>query len=427
MAQKPLSILISGAGVAGSSLALMAACQPLFNPKPIITLLERSATPRTTGQAIDIRGPAVRVIRQLGLEKKIKELHTTELGIIIVNARGKNVAQFDASGDADKQAAFSSEYEILRGDLTALLLQEIEAAREGEQANVKIVYGESIDSLKEHDDGVAVKFGNGKLEPQKYDVVVAADGMSSRTRPMIFKEQAPQECTNPIGMFIAYFTIPRIKDDDDYWRWRNVPGGLAAHIRPHRNKTTMGVYLSVVNAKKERLPELDEVLSKDANAQKAFLRKRFEGGGWKTERLLDGMDQCGDFYMQQVAQIRMPNWTKGRCAIVGDSAFATMGIGTSLAMTGAYIIAGELAKMSSTSSEDISAALGRYEEIFRPYVDNHTTAPLGFPQFANPQTKFGIGVLHAVLKAAYWTRLDKLFQGLGDTKEEEWKLPDYRW
>jgi 2-polyprenyl-6-methoxyphenol hydroxylase-like FAD-dependent oxidoreductase len=145
MAEKPLSVLISGAGVAGASLALMLARHPAFKVRPIVTLVERSSSPRTTGQAIDIRGPAVDVIRHLGLEPAIKARHTSEVGLAFVNAQGDVVARFDASGDAKKQS-FTSEYEILRGDLLGLLLDGTQEAKE-KGAEVNIVYGESIETM----------------------------------------------------------------------------------------------------------------------------------------------------------------------------------------------------------------------------------------------------------------------------------------
>jgi 2-polyprenyl-6-methoxyphenol hydroxylase-like FAD-dependent oxidoreductase len=274
MAQKPLSILISGAGIAGSSLALILARHPSFNSRPIITLIERSQQPRTTGQAIDIRGPAVSVIRKLGIEEIIKEFHTTEVGTAFIDASGAEIVRFDATSNGNG-SGMTSEYEILRGELAALLLQKVDEAKEHGRVNVQVVYGESIESLDEQDDGVAVKFGNGILETQKFDVVVAADGMSSTTRPMIFDEYASQECFRPTGMYIAYFTVPRVEKDNDLWNWYNAPNGLAVHVRPHRNKTTMGVYLALTNKKAARSPEIDEVLSKDVPAQKAFLRERF--------------------------------------------------------------------------------------------------------------------------------------------------------
>jgi 2-polyprenyl-6-methoxyphenol hydroxylase-like FAD-dependent oxidoreductase len=54
---------------------------------------------------------------------------------------------------------------------------------------------------------------------------------------------------------------------------------------------------------------------------------------------------------------------------LGDAAFATMGVGTSLAMTGAYCIAGELSKIES--ADQVPDALQKYEDIFRPWVEKH--------------------------------------------------------
>ncbi|KAF2713435.1 FAD/NAD(P)-binding domain-containing protein [Pleomassaria siparia CBS 279.74] len=430
MSQKPLSILISGAGIAGSSLALALARQPNFNPKPIITLIERSSKPRLTGQAIDIRGPGVKVIRNLGLEEKIKARHTTETGIEFVDTNGAQVARFNASGDSDKQSAMTSEYEILRGDLATILLEELEGTKMDQGTNVNVVYGETIESLQEQVDGggVTVEFSNGKLEPSNFDVVVSADGMSSKTREMMFEEYQSQECVQPWGWHIAYFTVPRIASDEDLWKWHNAPPGLAVHMRPHRSKKEMGVYLSMVGAKKEPNPEMDRLLSEDVSAQKAMLRERFKDVGWQSARLLDAMDQADDFYMQKVARIVTPTWTKGRFALVGDSAMATMGVGTTLAMMGAYILSGELAKTtSSDSSMHVATALSQYEKTLRQYYEKNSAAPSGFPQLANPQTQWGIGVMHMTLRFAYYTGLERLLRGMGDSSEEVWKLPDYGW
>ena len=88
-----------------------------------------------------------------------------------------------------------------------------------------------------------------------------------------------------------------------------------------------------------------------------------------------------------------------------------MGVGTSLAVIGAYVMAGELATAKSSHLEDVSTVLSQYESIFRPLVAENETAPPGFPQLVNPQTKLGLGVLHTAVRLAYWTKLDKLLQG----------------
>ncbi|KAL1599447.1 hypothetical protein SLS59_006465 [Nothophoma quercina] len=223
MSQQPLSILISGAGVAGASLALTLARQPGFKMQPHITLIEKSPVPRTTGQAVDIRGPGVDVITKLGLEPEIKARHTTETGMAFLNSKGATAAVFPATGDARNQGA-TSEYEILRGDLTGLLLDGVnEAKRKG--AKVNVVYGESIETMEEREDGsgVDVYFANGKISNQKFDVVIGADGIASKTRSLIFGKEDMREHVKPSGMYVGFFSIPRTPEDDSLWRVCQLP------------------------------------------------------------------------------------------------------------------------------------------------------------------------------------------------------------
>lgn len=163
------------------------------------------------------------MITKLGLEPEIKARHTTETGISFLNSKGVTAAVFPATGDAKNQSA-SSEYEILRGDLAGLLLDGVNTAKEN-GAKVNIVYGESIDNMEEREDGsgVDVYFTNRKVDNQKFDVVIAADGIGSRTRSLIFGKADLKEHVKPSGLYIAFFSIPRSSDDDSLWRWCQVP------------------------------------------------------------------------------------------------------------------------------------------------------------------------------------------------------------
>ena len=429
MSDKPLHVLISGAGVAGASLALMLARHPDFKTRPIVTLIERSPQPRTTGQSIDIRGPAVDVIRKLGWEQEIKNRHTTETGLRLLNGSGKTIAYFPATGDSKVQSA-TSEYEILRGELTEMLLDGVDASKQ-EGAQVNVVYGETIHSMDDTPDGVNVHFARGKLEDQKFDVVVAADGISSSTRAHIFGPEDKREHVRPSGMYLAFFSIPRIASDDQSWCWATFPPGLAVHRRPHRNGKTVGVYLSICHRARERDPDLEALVHADVGTQKRYLRQVFEKSEctWEIKRFLDGMDASEDFYMTHWCQVVTPRWAKGRCVILGDAAFATMGIGTSLAMIGAYCIAGELSRIND--GKEVEGALTRYEEVFRPYVGKHIFMPRLFPQLANPQTAWGNWVKHAIIAVLAFLRVHKLFTlvagWFGTDDSKGWKLPDYGW
>ncbi|KAL5416442.1 hypothetical protein PMIN04_008152 [Paraphaeosphaeria minitans] len=428
MSERPLNILISGAGVAGASLALLLARQPGFQMQPIITLIERSPVPRITGQSIDIRGPAVDMIKKLGWEQEIKARHTTEEGLAFKNGKGKTAAYLPASGDAKAQSA-TSEYEILRGELTELLLDGVKESKE-KGAHVQVVYGETIKSVENRADGtgVDVQFARGKLEDQRYDVVVAADGIGSPTRGFIFGKEDNSAHVFPSGLYLGFYSIPRIPGDDQLWHWATFPPGLAIHLRPHRSGKTMGVYLSICNAKKERNPDLEAIVHADVAQQKQYLRQRFESSvcTWQVKRFMDGLDAADDFYMTHWCQVRTPQWAKGRYVTLGDAAFATMGIGTSLAMAGAYCIAGELSKV--TSSEQVPQALQSYEREYMPYVKTQNVDFALFPQLANPQSAWGNWVLHTIVGLFAALRFQQLVTWIMSRNEkEEWKLPEYGW
>lgn len=419
--QKPLSILISGAGVAGASLALILARHPSFKTRPIITLIESSTSTRTTGQAIDIRGPGVDVIRQLGLESTIKACHTTETGLAIVNAQGNIVGRFDASGDAKQQSA-TSEYEILRAELVGLLLDRVNEAKEA-GAQINIVHGESIKSTQNVHDGVQVEFSSGKLQPQTFHVVLGADGVASKTRSLMFGKN---DARKPSGQYIAFFTIPRVPGDDELWRYCVLPGGLSVHLRPHRNKQTMGAYLAITNPTKTPNPDLEAIVHADIAVQKDYLRKRFQGVCYLSDRITSAIPTSDDFYMTHWCQVVTHRWTQGHCAILGDAAFATMGIGTSFALLSAYIIAGELSTI--TSPEQVPAALEKYQTVFEPYVRKAQSESSPLPQLISPQTKWGVWVLHTVVRMVVALKVPKLIMWLaGWLGKEDWKLPEYGW
>ena len=402
----------------------MLARHPSFKMKPVITLIERSSVPRTTGQAVDIRGSGVEVIRRLGIEPDIKARHTTETGLAILNGQGSTIATLNATGDSSKQSV-TSEYEILRGELVGLLLDGVNRAKE-EGAAVDVVHGENIKQLEDHEDGVYVEFANKKLQDQKFDVVVAADGSASKTRTMIFGKDDHKDAIQPTGMYVAFLTIPRLPQDDRIYRWCILPNGMAMHLRPHRNNNTMGLYLAITKATKGRDPELEAIVRGDVAPQKDYLKKRFRNSGWQSNRFVEALDGADDFYMTHWCQVVTPKWTKERCVILGDAAFATMGVGTSLAMTGAYAIAGELSKIES--SKDVSAALIQYEETFRPLVARHEKPLPGFPQIASPQTALGVFILHAVIRVVAALRLPQLaMQFFGGKEKNPWTLPNYGW
>lgn len=407
MSATQLKVLISGAGIAGPCLAYWLTKTGL---NLSIKVIERSPLPRVTGQAIDIRGPAIDIIKNMKLEEAVRARNTTEEGTVIINSKGKTISRFQ-TGDV-----FTAEYEILRADLCELFL---DATKDLE--NVEYVYGDRIQSLQQSDKQVDISFNKGSNET--FDLVVAADGSTSPTRRMILDDDILRDSYKFWGQYVAYFSIPSRPTDPKLWQWYSAPTGLGVMLRPHRNPSTLGAYLCITKPTREtRDPAIEEALESGTEASKKILRKYFEKEGWETPRILDGMDQAEDFYMSRTAQVKLPRWTNNRSLVLGDAANATMGIGTSLAIAGGYILAGELSKIKG--SEDIPTALKRYEEVFRRTFAASQEAPSGFPQLAFPQTSWGLGIRNSILWFVGKTKLYSFFPEDGGMAS---KVPDYDW
>jgi 2-polyprenyl-6-methoxyphenol hydroxylase-like FAD-dependent oxidoreductase len=127
------------------------------------------------------------------------------------------------------------------------------------------------------------------------------------------------------------------------------------------------------------------------------LEKVFGNEGWESERMLQAMRSCNDLYFDRVSQIRMPSWSEGRVALVGDAAFCPSllaGQGAALAMAGSYILAGELKE----SNGDYKTAFERYEEKLKPFIAEKQKGAENFASWFAPKTALGILVRNQITK-----------------------------
>jgi 2-polyprenyl-6-methoxyphenol hydroxylase-like FAD-dependent oxidoreductase len=194
-------------------------------------------------------------------------------------------------------------------------------------------------------------------------------------------------------------------------------------LRPHRNTSIMGAYLCItIPVRGKRDTAIEDAMEKGTEEIKRMLHDYLENAGWEAKRVLEGMDSAEDFYMSRAAQVNLSKWTNGRALVLGDAAHATFGVGTSLAIEGAYLLAGELSKIQS--SNDVPQALEKFEKIFRPLYSKMEELPPGFPQIAFPQTAWGLRIRDSALWFVSKTKLYKIFQGDSGI---DWKLPSYDW
>lgn len=316
----PPSILIVGCGIAGPTLASFLL---LADKKPHITILERESTgsAHLRGQNIDIRGAGVTIIRKLGLEAQIRASTTREEGVQLVDVLENRVwsqNQVDRSGEGRVQMP-TSDIEILRGRLAELCWRNsrrISAEAESEGARgIEYVFGDYLEEIEQDGDIVRVCFAKSG-EMRCFDLVVGADGMQSRTRKMVWGEEGEKDRLKRIGMYAAFFRIPREEQDGKWRRWFHAPGRRGIMLRPDNLGVRSTIFMYVVNEKDNRF---EQATTGGIEAQKALLVEYFKDAGWECDRIIREMNATDDFYYDAVLQVKMDSWTKGRVVLLGDA------------------------------------------------------------------------------------------------------------
>jgi 2-polyprenyl-6-methoxyphenol hydroxylase-like FAD-dependent oxidoreductase len=333
------NVLISGAGIAGTTLAYWLhrnGCTP--------TVVERAPGIREGGYKIDIRGAALTVVERMGLLDEVRRLRTDVQGASVVDATGRRVASMDGDTFGGRE---HGDAEIMRGDLNRLLY---DLTRD----EVEYLFDDSIASLTPSTVGVEVTFASG--ERRRFDLVVGADGLRSTTRALAFGDDS--RYVRDLGYHVSIFGVPNHLDLD---RWELTyvgPGRTALTYSTARDTGAKAMFLFATGNRR-----FDH---RDRACQQRTLAEAYAGEGWEIPRLLDGMPASADFYFDSLSQVHMDGWSNGRVALVGDAAYAASpasGQGTSLALVGAYVLAGELA-----TAADHEAGLAAYERRMRPFV-----------------------------------------------------------
>ncbi|KZM26175.1 uncharacterized protein EKO05_0000463 [Ascochyta rabiei] len=166
--------------------------------------------------------------------------------------------------------------------------------------------------------------------------------------------------------------------------------------------------------------------------QEELVRQDFADAGWQAERLLNAMSKAPDFYFQAIQQIKMTEWSNNRVVCLGDTAYAPTplkGMGTSLALLGGYLLAGELAQLEH--AEHPGKALEAYEKAFRPFVEKTQQIPNVVPGIAHPDTAWKRWLLETAIstmvRAVNSPLFVKLIGGAKTAEENDdgFQLPQY--
>ncbi|MFE6834860.1 FAD-dependent monooxygenase [Streptomyces sp. NPDC057705] len=357
-------ILICGAGIAGPALAYW-----LRRGGFTVTIVERAPAPRPGGQTVDLRGAGRTVIERMGLMDRARAETVDQRGLALVDTDGRTTARLPADGFGGE--GIVSEIEILRGDLARLLY-------EASLPDTEYLFDDTVTGIDQHADGVTVTFEN--AAPRRFALVVGADGPHSVVRGLAFGPE--RDFVRPIGLYTSWFTAFDGLDLDGWFVMHNAPGGLVVSARPGRLPGEIKAGFSF------RSPPLSYD-RRDIAAQQELLARRFAHVGWETPRLLRAMSAAPDFFLDSMGQVRLDSWSRGRVALLGDAGYCATpltGLGTSLALVGAYVLAGELAAAGGNHG----VAFRRYDTVMRPYVSQAQQLPPGGAAGYAPSGRLGI-------------------------------------
>ncbi|MEV6068233.1 FAD-dependent monooxygenase [Nocardia sp. NPDC052001] len=338
------TVLICGASVAGPALAYW-----LHRHGFTVTVVEEAPALREGGYKVDIRGAAMRVVERMGLLPELKRASTAMRGGEWVDGSGKPLATLGpdliglrAPGDD----------EVLRGDLARILF-------DATKNDVRYLFGDSIADMSQGSNGVSVRFRN--APPEVFDLVIGADGAHSTVRRSTFGPE--EQFARHTGMAACVISVPNYLGLDHWEIMHPMPGRVVQVYSTQRHSAKAQFIFGAPDGLPDR---------RDIAAQQRLVAESFADAGWETPNLLRHLADSPDFYFDSVSQIHLERWSSGRVAVVGDAAYCPSplsGQGTSMALVGAYVLAGEL----KAARGEHRIAFARYQDRMREYIDLNLT------------------------------------------------------
>ena len=283
---------------------------------------------------------------------EFRRARTATRGMPYVSSTGKRLASLNAAfGVID-----ATDVEIIRGDLARILHQAT--------SDVEYIFGDSITGICEHADTVEVTFE--RAPARAFDLVVGADGLHSNVRSLAFGPESP--FIRHLGLYLAIFTTPNDLGLDHWQLIHAVPGKSVTITSARENTEARAIFFFAS-------PPLNYD-HHDTRQQQDLLASAFSTEQWEVPHLLKAMRHAPDFYFDSASQVRMDNWAAGRVTLLGDAGYCPSplsGQGTSLALVGAYVLAGEL----QAAAGDHRAAFARYQQQMSGFVQQNQQIALG--------------------------------------------------
>jgi len=373
------SVLISGCGVAGPTLAYFLAGAGFR-----LTIVERAKDLRSSGSPVDVKGQAVQIAERMGIYDKLAERATGATHVILVDAKGRPGARFEMNPGSRGGRA---ELELPRSDLAAVLYGAC-------CDRAEVTFDDGITSLRPDDTGVDVTFERGAA--RRFDFVVGADGLHSAVRRLAFGPEGT--FVHHAGLYVATLRLDVPVDDRRAVLMYNAPGRMVA-LHPCGGEPGAAFIF--------RHPALPAIDPGDTDAHRRLLAETYAHDGWCVPKLLEHVATASDLYFDSVSRVQIAPWHRGRAVLIGDAAscLSLLGDGSTLAMMAAATLARVLG-----DERDLNAAFTRYEAQHRRHVEPRGRALPLAAAFLVPKTTLGITTRNAVTRLGAVAALSRLFE-----------------
>ena len=358
-----MKIAISGAGIAGPTLAYW-----LLKDGHEPPLIAAAPKFRAGGYMIDFWGPGYTIAERMNVLPAVRDAGYFVKEVRLVDAQGRKCGGFGVG--AIRHMVADRFVSLPRGDLAHVIYRAIEN-------RVETLFASTIEEMADTGDKVRVRVGG---DTRDFDLVIGADGLHSRVRELAFGPLSSFE--RNLDYYVAAFDTDAYRPRDELvYLSYGLPGLQISRFALRGDRTLI---LFVFAAEHLNGPE-----PRDLAGRKATLKRVFAGAGWEWPTIAGALDEASDVYFDRVSQIIMPNWSKGRVCLVGDAAACVSllaGEGTGLAMTEAYVLAGELMRARGDHREAFAA----YEARLRPLLTQKQKSARDFASSFAPRTRLGL-------------------------------------
>ena len=368
------SVLISGAGIAGPTLAYW-----LLEHGWTPTIVERAAEFREGGYVLDFWGAGFDVAERMGLIPRLREVGYRLDSLRFLRANGTTRS---AIAPARLRAALGDRFlSVRRGDLARVLYDAV-------RDRMEIVFDDRVEGLQQDAAAVEVTFLRGA--PRRFDAVVGADGLHSGIRALVWGR--PERFERYLGFVAAAFSTSGYPHRDEHaYVGFGDPGRQISRYALGSDRT---VFLLVTASPDAPPPSVEH----DPAMQRAWIRRAFEGAAWQeAPEVFARLDSATDLYFDSVAQVEMPAWSDGRVGLLGDAAYCPSllaGQGSAFAMLGAYVLARQLA-----AAPGVSEAFKAYDRRLRPFITKKQLAARSFASSFAPGSNLALAIRDVAVRA----------------------------